>query len=605
MAGFISQETIEEIHNSSDIIQVIGEYTKLEKRGANDWWGCCPIHHEKTASFHVDGDKKFYYCFGCHASGDVIKFLMEMEKLNYAEAITSLAKRIGIPIKYQGTSQQSFQKEDNKVDQYIELYERTSTMFHYFLMETQQGRHALEYIKSRGLSDEILKKFKLGFSPADGYWLKKFLLEKNFTEDFLNNSGLFCKNNKNWAFFCDRLMFPIFNRKGQTVAFGGRILHEKGENDRKYLNSGDLVQYKKRETLYAFNFAKNAIRETKKIIICEGYMDCIAYHACGIEYAVAPLGTALTEEQIKMIMGFVDTVYLSFDSDGAGQNATIKSIYLCRKMNLAVKIIQLQGGKDPAEIMLKYGKDNLTAQVSNAILDSDYLLNRLGKLYPIDTPEGKSRAALEYFSYIDCLQSDIQKESSLEELSQKFNLKPEAVKRDFINRDQAQKRLATRNNNTNQSVKNIQINLNAELRGLIAVTADVDQFNVMRSSLNISDFQSPLAQKFFKILEECYLSKTYSVPNILSKCNENEDTLPLSGFISSTISSDVYKKENLADITQDTVKLIKKNKIDKQRDEIVKQIREMLVVTEEDKQKMNSLLIKKMELDKEALKLLK
>lgn len=601
----ISKETIETIHNSSDIVQIIGEYTKLEKRGFNDWWGCCPIHHEKTASFHVDGDKHFYYCFGCHASGDVIKFVMEMEKLSYSDAIVSLAKKIGIPVKYEGSLPQDFKKEDNKADEYIDLYDRTSTMFHYLLVETEQGKKALEYIKSRGLSEEIIKKFKLGYSPADGYWLKKFLLSKNFSDNFLNESGLFCKNNNNWAFFCDRLMFPIFNRKGQTVAFGGRILHEKGENDRKYLNSGDLIQYKKRETLYAFNFAKNSIRENKKIIICEGYMDCIAYHASGIEYAVAPLGTALTEEQIKMIMGFVDTVLLSFDSDNAGQNATIKSIYLCRKQNLTVKIIQLQGGKDPAEILLNYGKENLTAQVNNAILDSDYLLNRLGKLYPIDTPEGKSRAALEYFDYIDCLTSDIQKESSLELLSQKFNLKPEAVKRDFLNRKQTQKRLAIREEDSNKNIQITQINLNAELRGLIAVSGDADQFNVMRSCLKVTDFQNPTAQRLFKILEDCFVNGTYTIPGILSKCNENEDTYKLSTLISSAISSDVYKKENLSQITKDTVNLVKKNLIDKQRDEILKQIREMLIVTEDDKKKQNELLIKKMELDREALKLSK
>ncbi len=604
MAGYISQETINAIHTSANIIQVVEEYTKLEKRGANDWWGCCPIHHEKTASFHVDGDKHFYYCFGCHASGDVIKFVMEMEKLSYVEAITLIAKKSGIPIKYDGNRPDNFEKPDNKADEYIELYDRTSNMFHYLLMETEQGKTALKYIKDRGLSDEILKKFKLGYSPADGYWLKKFLKEKNFSEDFLNESGLFCKNNKDWAFFCDRLMFPIFNRKGQTVAFGGRILHEKGENDRKYLNSGDLVQYKKRETLYAFNFAKNSIRENKKIIICEGYMDCIAYHASGIEYAVAPLGTALTEEQIKMIMGFVDTVYLSFDSDGAGQNATVKSIYLCRKQGLTVKVIKLKGGKDPAEILLKYGKENLTAQVNNAILDSDYLLNKVGEIYPLDTPDGKTKAAMEFFSYVDCLQSDIQKESSLEKLSQALSLKPEAVKRDFLNRDQARKRLGIRENNDN-TVQNTPLNLNAELRGLIAVTADLNQFKIMRSSLNDDDFQNPVAKRFYSILKECCDSENYSIPGILSKCNEDAETVKLVPVISRAISSSVYNEENLSQITQDTINYVKRSLIDKQRDEILKQIREMLVVTEEDKQSMNSLLVKKMELDKEAQNLLK
>ena len=178
---------------------------------------------------------------------------------------------------------------------------------------------------------------------------------------------------------------------------------------------------------------KKAIRESKKVIFCEGYMDCIAYHQCGIEYAVAPLGTALTEMQIKIIRPFVEEVLLSFDSDGAGQKATMRAILMLRKENITVRIIQLTGGKDPAEIMQKLGPQVLTNQVSNAILDSDFLLSRLGAEFPIDTPEGKTKASLVYFSYVDALQSDIQKESCLEQLCQAFNLKPEAVKRDFRN----------------------------------------------------------------------------------------------------------------------------------------------------------------------------
>ena len=481
MAGFISQETIDAIHNTSDMLSIIGEYTALKARGSNDYWGCCPFHGEKTPSFHIDTEKKFYHCFSCHASGDVIKFVMEMEKLSYVQAIELLAKRSGIPIKYKDGGAPADYVRDDTAEKMIELYERTASMFHYFLMETPQGKKALDYIKNRGLTDETIKKFKLGYSPADRKWLKKFLLSKNFSQDFLNKSGLFSQKYPDFSFFSDRLMFPIFNRKGQVVAFGGRVIPPADESQRKYLNSGDLPQFKKRETLFGFSFAKNSIREKKSIIFCEGNMDVIAYHQCGLDYAVATLGTALTPEHIKMISGFVSggTVYLSFDSDGAGQEATWKAIKLCREHNLTVKVILLKGGKDPAEIMLKFGKENLTSQVNNAILDSDYLLNKVGKKYPVDTPEGKTKAALEFFAYIDALQSDIQKESCLDQLSQAFNLNPEAVKRDFKNRNQAQERITIRQNN-NQNKP--QINLDAELRGLIAVTADLDQFKTLRSS---------------------------------------------------------------------------------------------------------------------------
>jgi len=596
MAGYISQETIDAVRNTTDIVSLIGDYTVLKARGPNDFWGCCPFHGEKTPSFHVDSDKKFYHCFGCHASGDVIKFVMEMEKLSYVETIENLAKKAGIPIRYKDGAAPGDYKRDDTIEKNIELYERTASMFHYFLMETPQGKKALDYITKRGLTTETIKKFKLGYAPADRKWLKQFLISKNFSPEFLNKSGLFSQNYPDYSFFSDRLMFPILNRKGQVVAFGGRVIPPADESQRKYLNSGDLPQFKKRETLFGFSFAKNSIREKKSIIFCEGNMDVIAYHQCGLDYAVATLGTALTPDHIKMISGFVagGTVFLSFDSDGAGQEATWKAIKLCREHDLTVKVIQLKGGKDPAEIMLKFGADNLTAQVNNAILDSDYLLNKVGKKYPVDTPEGKTKAALEFFAYIDALQSDIQKESCLEQLAQAFNLKPEAVKRDFLNRNQARERITIRQNNNEQNIE--QINLDAEMRGLIAITADLNQFQNLRSSINEQDFKNPHAQRLFRIYEDCYQKGALSIPDIIESCTGTG----YAKYITDALSSNVYQKKNCSAYIQDTIKFVKKNKIDEQRKALDKRIRDLVIVTDDDRIQRNNLLTQKMELDKQA-----
>ena len=596
--GYISNETIDAILNTTDIVATVGEYTKLERRGGNDYWGCCPFHGEKTASFHVDADKKFYHCFGCHKGGNVISFIMEMEKLSYVDTLEMLAKKSGIQIKYQDgyKPDQNRSKIIDEAEKYIELYERTASMFHYFLMETEAGKKALDYVTKRGLTKETIEKFRLGYAPADRKWLKKFLLGKNFSADFLNKSGLFSQKYPDFSFFSDRLMFPIFNRRGQVVAFGGRVLPPANEKERKYLNSGDLPQFKKRETLFGFSFAKNSIREKRAIIFCEGNMDVIAYHQCGLDYAVATLGTALTEEHIKMISGFVagGTVYLSFDSDGAGQQATWKAIKLCREHDLTVKIIRLKGGKDPAEIMLNFGAENLTAQVKNAILDSDYLLTRLGEKYPVDTPEGKTKAALEYFQYVDALQSDIQKESCLEQLSQAFNLKPEAVKRDFNNRSQARERANIRQNNNQTEEK--QIKLDAELRGLIAVTADLNQFEVLRTKLTEQDFSNPAAKRLYKVLEECFVEKIFTIRDILNRCNDEN----LVQLITGTISSGVYQSENVSVVVRDTVNYIKRNQLDAQRNKLLQRIREYTVVTQEDQLQLNRLLAEKLELDKQV-----
>ena len=590
MAGRISKQTIEAVQKTADIVQIVGEYTKLEPRGS-DWWGCCPFHGEKTASFHVEPDKRFYYCFGCHAGGDVIKFVMEQEKLSYSQAIESLAKRYGVPVQYEDGYEPKEDTQAKLKNDYIELYERTSGMFHYLLTQTEQGKGALKYILDRGLSLETVNKFKLGYAPSDRRWLKDFLLKKNFSKEFLENSGLFSKKYPDVCLYSNRLMFPIFNRDGKVVAFGGRQLVNE-VNSPKYLNSPDLIQYKKGDTLFAFNFAKKAIKDNKKVIFCEGYMDCIAYHQCGIEYAVAPLGTALTEDQIKIIRPFVDEVLLSFDSDSAGQKATLRAILMLRKAGLTVKVIRLEGGKDPAEIMINYGKETLTGYVSNAIVDSDFLLSKLGKEYPIDTPEGKTKASLAFFPYVDSLQSDIMKESCLEQLCQTFNLKPEAVKRDFLNREQARNRLNFRQPENNQ--KNIPaVKLTAELRSVLAIIAHIDKYNIVRNELTSQDFEDPAAQRLFIVLEECYQDGSLSLTGVLNHCKDER----LSNLVTSVISTGEFNDDN-ADSVQDSIKLLKRRSLERQREKLMQRIRSFNVVTADDQNQLTALLTEKMELDK-------
>lgn len=588
MAGLISPETIAAVQNATDIVAVIGEYTKLERRG-NDWWGCCPFHNEKTASFHVDPDQRFYYCFGCHAGGDVIKFITEQEKVSYPDAVCMLARRAGIEVRYGGGQEQRPDPQRRIIDEYTELYERTASMFHYLLTETEQGKPALGYITGRGISMETVAKFKLGYAPSDRRWLKQFLLKKNFSPDFLEKSGLFSRKYPDIAFFSDRLMFPIFNRSGKVVAFGGRRL-DQDPNSPKYLNSGDLVQYKKGNTLYAFHLAKKAVRENKKVIFCEGYMDCIAYHQCGIEFAVAPLGTALTQEQIRIVRPFVDEVLLSFDSDEAGQNATMRAILMLRREGITVRIVRLSGGKDPAEIMINYGAEALTEMVAGAILDTDFLLLKLGEDYAVDTPEGKAKASLVFFQYVDSLRSDIQKESCLEQLCQVLNLKPEAVKKDFENRDQVRNRLNTRQ--TPDAGKDASVRLTAELRGVLAVIANLDKYKNVRTELTADDFEDPSARALFVIVEECFKENSLSLTSILNHCHDEQ----LSNLITSVISLGEFK-ENQELAVRDSIQLIKKKSLERQRDRLMSRIRQFKAVTSDDQKQLGRLLAEKMELD--------
>ncbi len=587
----ISSSTIDEVNARTDIISLIGEYTRLERRGS-DWWGCCPFHNEKTPSFHVVPDKKMYHCFGCGQGGSAINFVMEIEKLGFMDAVIQLAKKAGIEVVYEGNSVVQENPLEKKKDEIFDLYSRTSGTFHYFLTETEMGKFALDYLYSRGVTKEIIEKFQLGYSPADRTWLKNFLRKKNYSNEFLNESGLFSKKYPDIAFFSDRLMFPIFNRKNQVVAFGGRLLHGEGP---KYLNSGEMIQYKKGETLYAFNFAKESIRREKSVIFCEGYMDVIAYHQAGITNAVAPLGTALTEDQVRIISSFVDTVYLSMDSDEAGQKATYKAILLCRKLDLSVKIIKLEGGKDPSEILNKFGAESLTNAINNAIIDSDFLLSVLAAKYNIGTPDGKTQASLAFFPYVDALTSDIQKDSCLEKLCQTYNLKPEAVKADFINRDKARNRLQTSSINNNNNAKNTgTIVLNAESKAVLAVVANVDYFSMMRNSLSVDDFEDALAKDMFIALEECYREGTMSYDAFLSKCTDER----VKSIVTKTVTSGEYSINSQQTI-EDCIWLIKKNSLERKRDRLLNQIRQCQGNTLEEQQKLELLLNEKMSIDLE------
>ena len=555
----ISSKTVDAVTEMTDIVSLVENYTRLEKRGAN-WWGCCPFHNEKTPSFNVVPDKKMYYCFGCHKGGGTINFLMEMEKLSFMEAVERLAKNAGIEVIYEGGSY--VPDEDAKLkDDILELYDKVAGSFHFLLTQNPLGKKALDYLLSRNVSPEIIEKFNLGYAPQDRYWLYKFLLSKNYSEALLAKTGLFSKNYKNIAFFSDRLMFPICDRHGKTIAFGGRILEGEGP---KYLNSSDMPQYKKGETAFAFHHALPEIRKSKSVILCEGYMDVLAFFQAGIENAVAPLGTALTEEQVKLLKSFADTFYLAFDSDQAGQEASYKAIKLCRGLGLNVRILYIKDGKDPSEILQKKGKDGLKFLLECAIFDDDYLIQIASMRFDISSPEGKARAIAFLFPYIEVLESDIQRESAISKLSSAFGVSQQAIFGDYINREKK----ALRHIVDEVKQKPINIRMNAELRLVLAVAANIDLFSRLRSELSSDDFEDFYAKYLFIVLEECYREGAYTYANLMHRCGDEK----LKEIISQTISKGEFadKSEKIVD---DGINFIKQNILQKQRDKIIGSLR--------------------------------
>ena len=583
----ITTETIDAVNNQTDLVSLVEQYTHLEKRGY-DWWGCCPFHGEKTPSFHVIPDKKMYHCFGCGVTGSTIKFVMEMEKLSFIEAVEALAKRAGIPVVYAEGSYQA-SSEDTFKETLLELYERVSGTFHYFLLNTSEGAAALRYLEGRSVSREMIDQFKLGYAPSNRRWLFKFLQTKGYSADFLARSGLFSKNYPEVSFFSGRIMFPICNRHGQPVAFGGRLVEGEGP---KYLNTGDLPQYKKGETLFAFSQAIAQIRKEKTVIFCEGYMDVIAFHQAGITNAVAPLGTALTEEQVKLIQSFADTVILSFDSDFAGQQATYKAIKLCRLGHLQVRVLRIRDGKDPAEILALKGAESLTELVKNAILDSDYLIQIAVEQFDVVSPEGKAQAAAFLFPYIEVLESDIQRESTIHKFSADLGISSKALFTDYLQYDQKQEPAPPVRKVEAQ--KRIALKMTAELRIVLAAAANPYLFKKMRSELTLDDFEDVAAKDLFIVLEECYRADANTYDSLLAHCSSDV----LRQAVSSAIITGEFA-ENPEKLVYDGIYYIKQNALQRQKELIVRKLQAVRGNGGVDEIKlMNDLLNEKLHIDR-------
>ncbi|MDR0597551.1 MAG: DNA primase [Treponema sp.] len=507
---YIAETTIRELNDKLDAVSVINDYVRLEKRGGRHW-GLCPFHNEKTASFTVNPDMKWYHCFGCGKSGSVIDFVMEMDKLSFPEAVEQLAKRTGIEVVYEKTGRGAADTVGEKErDQLFELYRRVAVSFRHFLLEKPEGAEAKRYIISRGINDEMIERFRLGYAPGNRSWLYRFLTEKGYSPEFLASSGLFSRNYPQSAFFSDRLMFPIADRQGRTVAFGGRVL---SGGEPKYLNSGESGGYKKRETLYAIDLALPEIRKTREAYVAEGYMDVIALHQAGVANAVAPLGTAFTDEQARLLKRWAERVYLIFDTDEAGQNAAFRGIMTCRKNGLESFVVALNPegppeaeagspvSKDPADVLKNFGPGALQKSLEYAINDFEYLIKRSRSLFDFSNSQGKSRAAAFLFPYVRTVDSEVSRDSYLGLMADALGVERQAVVSDFLRFTRGQEAAGS---GAFAPVARRRISLNDELFLLIAVLVNHDLYPKLRAALVIDDFDDPAAKELFIALEEWF-----------------------------------------------------------------------------------------------------
>ncbi len=525
----LSDSFLEQLRANTDIESVISPYVNLRRRGKN-LVGLCPFHNEKTPSFTVYPENGSFYCFGCGVGGDVITFVRRMENLDYMEAVKQLADRVGMALPEDGYDD-TLAKKRTAV---LAANRAAAKVFHSQLF-TDRGRHALNYFLDRGLTMETIRHFGLGFAPDDWRALKNHLNEQGFDDILLESANLLRRSDKNgkvsyYDNFRNRVMFPIIDPRGNVIAFGGRVLDD---SKPKYINTSDTLVYKKSNGVFALNFAKNG--NDGKLIIAEGYMDVIALHQAGFTNAVACLGTALTKEQANLLSRYADEIILSYDADEAGQKATARALGIFGTTGMEIKVLRLTGGKDPDEIIKKYGAQRFRDIINGAANDTEYRLLRARQGIDLSTDDGKVKylsAATEVLAGIpspvevDVYASRLANELGVDKLAieSQVKYKREGLrKRRMAQREQDQKRLLINGQNTKNPERSQHLRAAKAEETLIAsLMRNPDFYNKLRDELSADYFVTALNRRIFSV--------------ILSRLDEGGNTEPY--FLSSEFTPD-------------------------------------------------------------------
>lgn len=409
----------ETVRNSADIIKVVSDYVSLKGTGST-FKGLCPFHSEKTPSFSVHRDKQFFHCFGCHKGGDVFSFVMEAEKVSFPESVRIVAEKCGIPIP---TNPGLDDKKSEERKHLFEIYEQASTYFRRML-SSEEATAARQVLEKREIQSAFAERFRLGYAPSSG------LMAQLRLQDPVG-SGLFVKNDRGKVYerFRRRLMFPIWNERGKTIAFGGRALAADAQP--KYLNSAESPLYSKSNVLYALHFARDAAQKAGRLVVVEGYFDCLSLHQAGIENVVASCGTSLTQQQVALMARYVSEIVMNYDPDSAGQNAMRRSLDLLLARGLRIRILKLAGGLDPDDFVRKEGGDVYRRLLATAPYFWEYLIAEAGRQNDLNQPAMKANAVNDVMQYVVKIEDRVEKLEVARAVAETFKV-PESIIFDLL-----------------------------------------------------------------------------------------------------------------------------------------------------------------------------
>ena len=587
--AFLDENLIDEIKSANDIVDLVSEYVTLKRNGTS-YKGLCPFHKEKTPSFSVSSDKQIFHCFGCGVGGDVIKFLMLAENMNFYEAASTLADKAKIEMP-QDENNIDFAKVKHK--ERLFLVNLESAKYFRNNLYLPEAKTAQEYVNKRHLDNETVKKFGLGFAFGNKNDLYNHLLSSGFTPQEMVDAGVVIKNdNNNYVDrFRQRLMFPIFDIKERVIAFGGRVLDDSLP---KYMNSPETLIYNKSKNIYALNFARRA--KVTKLLMVEGYMDVISLHKSGIPNAIASLGTALTESQGRLMRKYAPEIILGYDADGAGQNAILRGLDILASLGCNVKVLKIANAKDPDEFVNKFGPEKLNKLMDNAITLVEFKLENLKKSIDVSNTDGKITYLNSVASILAKIDNSIERELYANKIASELGIGIEAIyseinKKIFGNIQKPAKVSFSPNKekemfNEDEVPKSV---YDAEkLLIFLLCQNNKNIFNLIKKYVNYDNFRVNLYSKLAEKLYSYFESGT--TQNIIDLFSDDKDINLVTGIM----QEDFNFGNNNEKALYDAIDTIRKFDLEKEKADILKKLKESPKEPEADvlERRLNDVILK-------------
>ncbi len=553
---FYPEEIVEEVRVRNDIVEVIGSYVQLQKKGGS-YLGLCPFHNEKTPSFSVSGTKQMYHCFGCGVGGNVFTFVMEYENYNFVEALNLLADRVGVRLPELEASKEEKRAADLR-SRLLEVQKQAAKYFFYQL-KAEQGVAARKYLENRGLTQKTIVHFGLGYSSKNPKDLYQYLKGLGYEDELLRESGLISMEETKGAYdkFWNRVMFPIMDLNNKVIGFGGRVM---GEGTPKYLNSPETKLFDKSRNLYGLNFAR--LSRKSYFLICEGYMDVISLYQAGFTNVVASLGTAFTSLQAKIISRYVKEVLLTYDSDQAGIKATLRAIPILKEAGLSAKVVNLSPFKDPDEFIKKLGAEEYQKRLDQAKNSFFFELEVTQQRYNLKDPEQKTKFFNEAAKLLLQFHEELERNNYIEAVARTYHIRYDDLK-SLVNRMGVQlsvsqkfpERIQKEDSKFIKSKTKDGIEQSQKLL-FTWISDDISVLEKILGILDISDFTGELYQKVMTMILEQYQKEKKVLPaQIISHFESKEEQTAAEHLFSMQIRGDLNKEDKKKALIETILKI--------------------------------------------------